>query len=37
LQRKAYSALAVLAEQRGDAAVALTMWKHSAQVNSPPQ
>jgi HemY protein len=37
LQRKAYSALAVLAQQRGDSAVALTMWKHSAQVNSPPQ
>jgi HemY protein len=37
LQRKAYSALAVLAEQRGDAAVALTMWKHSAQVNSQAQ
>ena len=37
LQRKAYSALAVLAQQRGDSAVALTMWKQSAQVNSPPQ
>jgi hypothetical protein len=32
LQRKAYSALAVLAEQRGDPAVALAMWKQSAQV-----
>jgi len=32
LQRKAYSALAVLAEQRGESAAALAMWKHSAQV-----
>jgi hypothetical protein len=37
LQRKAYSALAVLAEQRGEPAVALAMWKHSAQVNSQAQ
>ena len=36
LQRKAYSALAVLAEQRGDSAAALTMWKHSAQVGQQP-
>jgi HemY protein len=36
LQRKAYSALAALAEQRGDSAVALTMWKHSAQVGQQP-
>lgn len=35
LQRKAYAALAVLAEQREDVPTALAMWRHSAQVAQP--